>query len=87
MASTDTCCTLVPYFQVAEGKLAEFKALGAQFGMDAFLALRQKGARQATLPLQFMRQAGKAIRLLQPIHHFRILGEHFAGYVILGGQN
>jgi quinol monooxygenase YgiN len=31
MASTDTCCTLVPYFQVGEGKMAEFKALGKQF--------------------------------------------------------
>jgi hypothetical protein len=27
MASTDNCCTLVPYFMVADGKLAEFKAL------------------------------------------------------------
>jgi hypothetical protein len=27
----DTCCTLVPYFEVQDGKLAAFKALGAQF--------------------------------------------------------
>jgi quinol monooxygenase YgiN len=27
----DTCCTLVPYFEVAEGKLDEFKALGPVF--------------------------------------------------------
>ena len=27
----DTTCTLVPYFDVAEGKLDEFKALGPQF--------------------------------------------------------
>jgi quinol monooxygenase YgiN len=31
MPSFDTCCTLVPYFQVAPGKLAEFKALGPKF--------------------------------------------------------
>ena len=31
MATQDTCCTIVPYFQVAEGKLAEFKSLGEQF--------------------------------------------------------
>ena len=28
MASTDTCCTLVPYFKVADGQLDAFKALG-----------------------------------------------------------
>lgn len=27
----DTCCTLVPYFQVQEGHLDAFKALGVQF--------------------------------------------------------
>ena len=27
----DTCCTLVPYFEVQEDKIAEFKALGPQF--------------------------------------------------------
>jgi len=27
MATLDTCVTIVPYFKVAEGKLAEFKAL------------------------------------------------------------
>ena len=26
MATNDTCCTLVPYFKVQEGKLDEFKA-------------------------------------------------------------
>ena len=31
MQSADTCCTLVPYFTVAEGKLDEFKALCDQF--------------------------------------------------------
>ncbi len=31
MASTDTCCTLVPYFEVQPGKLAEFKALCNEF--------------------------------------------------------
>ncbi|WP_088286328.1 putative quinol monooxygenase [Ideonella sp. A 288] len=31
MPKTDTCCTLVPYFQVNDGKLDEFKALGVQF--------------------------------------------------------
>ncbi len=31
MASPDTCCTLVPYFKVADGQLAAFKALGDQF--------------------------------------------------------
>jgi quinol monooxygenase YgiN len=31
MASPDTCCTLVPYFKVAEGQLAAFKAIGEQF--------------------------------------------------------
>lgn len=30
MALEDTVCTLVPYFTVQEGKLAEFKALGEQ---------------------------------------------------------
>jgi len=30
MALEDTVCTLVPYFTVQEGKLEEFKALGAQ---------------------------------------------------------
>lgn len=27
----DTCCTLVPYFEVNEGQLAAFKALGPTF--------------------------------------------------------
>jgi hypothetical protein len=27
----DTCCTLVPYFEVQEGQLAAFKALGPKF--------------------------------------------------------
>ena len=27
----DTCCTLVPYFEVEDGKLEQFKALGPQF--------------------------------------------------------
>lgn len=31
MATTDTCCTLVPYFKVHEGKLAEFKAKCGDF--------------------------------------------------------
>jgi len=31
MAADDRVCTLVPYFEIAEGKLAEFKALGAKF--------------------------------------------------------
>ncbi len=31
MASTDTCCTLVPYFKVADGQLDAFKALVEQF--------------------------------------------------------
>lgn len=31
MATQDTCCSIVPYFKVAEGKLAEFKALGDEF--------------------------------------------------------
>jgi quinol monooxygenase YgiN len=31
MALTDTCCTLVPYFKVHEGKLDEFHKLGDQF--------------------------------------------------------
>jgi hypothetical protein len=31
MFERDTCCTLVPYFEVQEGKLAAFKALGPQF--------------------------------------------------------
>jgi quinol monooxygenase YgiN len=31
MAHADTCCSLVPYFEVQEGKLDEFKALGKQF--------------------------------------------------------
>jgi quinol monooxygenase YgiN len=31
MASTDTCCTLVPYFKVNEGKLPEFKSLCEAF--------------------------------------------------------
>lgn len=31
MLSPDTCVTLVPYFQVNEGKLADFKALCPQF--------------------------------------------------------
>lgn len=33
MAANDTCCTLVPYFKVAPGKLAEFRAL-----CDTFVA-------------------------------------------------
>ena len=28
MFKPDTCCTLVPYFEVMDGKLDEFKALG-----------------------------------------------------------
>ena len=31
MFKPDTCCTLVPYFEVQEGKLDAFKALGPQF--------------------------------------------------------
>lgn len=31
MATEDKCCSLVPYFQVNEGKLGEFKALCEQF--------------------------------------------------------
>jgi len=31
MHGNDSACTLVPYFQVAEGKLAEFKALVPKF--------------------------------------------------------
>jgi len=37
MAANDTCCTLVPYFKVAPGKMDEFKALG-----DTFVALTRK---------------------------------------------
>lgn len=33
MAATDTCCTLVPYFKVNPGKMAEFRAL-----CDTFVA-------------------------------------------------
>ncbi|MFZ4700913.1 MAG: putative quinol monooxygenase, partial [Candidatus Methylumidiphilus sp.] len=31
MATQDTCVSIVPYFKVAEGKLADFKALCEQF--------------------------------------------------------
>jgi quinol monooxygenase YgiN len=31
MASKDTCCTLVPYFRVHEGRFAEFRKLCEQF--------------------------------------------------------
>lgn len=31
MFNPDTCCTLVPYFTVHEGKLDAFKALGPRF--------------------------------------------------------
>lgn len=31
MFERDTCCTLVPYFEVQEGQLDAFKALGPQF--------------------------------------------------------
>lgn len=31
MLNEDTCCTLVPYFTVHEGKLDAFKALGPRF--------------------------------------------------------
>ena len=31
MFKPDTCCTLVPYFEVPEGQLAAFKGLGPQF--------------------------------------------------------
>ena len=31
MAKADSCCTLVPYFEVNAGKLDEFKALGPKF--------------------------------------------------------
>ena len=31
MASSDTVCTLVPYFKVQEGRLGEFRALCEQF--------------------------------------------------------
>ena len=31
MFTTDRCCTLVPYFEVQEGQLDAFKALGPQF--------------------------------------------------------
>lgn len=31
MFTRDTCCTLVPYFEIQEGQLEAFKALGPQF--------------------------------------------------------
>jgi len=31
MFKADTCCSLVPYFEVADGKMEEFKALGEKF--------------------------------------------------------
>ena len=31
MFKPDTCCTLVPYFEVQDGKLEAFKALGPKF--------------------------------------------------------
>ena len=31
MAKRDTCCTLVPYFQVHPGQLESFKAMGPDF--------------------------------------------------------
>jgi len=31
MATQDTCCTIVPYFKVQQGKLDEFKTLCVQF--------------------------------------------------------
>ena len=31
MISPDTCCTLVPYFKVADGKLGEFRSLCERF--------------------------------------------------------
>ncbi len=31
MATTDTCCTIVPYFTVPEENLGDFKALCAEF--------------------------------------------------------
>jgi hypothetical protein len=31
MATQDKCCTIVPYFKVADGKLDAFKALCSQF--------------------------------------------------------
>ena len=31
MAIQDTCCTIVPYFKVHDGKLADFKAMCEQF--------------------------------------------------------
>ncbi|MDB9751503.1 hypothetical protein OAB56_00635 [Gammaproteobacteria bacterium] len=31
MATQDTCCTLVPYFKVAEGRLEKFKGLCVEF--------------------------------------------------------
>jgi Antibiotic biosynthesis monooxygenase len=31
MFTLDTCCTLVPYFEVQDGQLDAFKALGPQF--------------------------------------------------------
>lgn len=31
MHKTDACCTLVPYFQINDGQVEAFKALGPQF--------------------------------------------------------
>ncbi len=31
MHKTDACCTLVPYFQINDGQIEAFKALGPQF--------------------------------------------------------
>lgn len=31
MATQDTCCSIAPYFKIAEGKMAEFKAIGDEF--------------------------------------------------------
>lgn len=31
MATNDTCCTIVPYFKVHEGRMADFRALCVRF--------------------------------------------------------
>ena len=31
MATNDKCCTIVPYFKIHEGKIAEFKSMCEQF--------------------------------------------------------
>lgn len=73
MATDDTCCTIVPYFEVHSGKMQEFKTLGERcvekarnepgclyygFSFDGDLAHCREGYRDAAAVLAHAQNVG-----------------------------